>query len=470
MAKRVLLVCPHSALEVFKESKISLVVPHIPYVSLASLAGMALKHGHSVQILDLSISSDPFFDLLDKLKKYKPDTVGVTFTTSLFQEAKEVAKRVKEFDQNIKIIAGGAHPSIFPEEVVEKCNFDIVVYGEGEITLAEVLNDRPLNEIDGIAYRSQSGEVIKNNPRALIENLDDLPYPALYLYQAKNYHTAKVNAKKSPVAAIETSRGCPYSCIFCSKHIFTNRLRKKSPQRVADEIEMVLDLGYREIHIWDDCFSADLNHAKAVCDEIIRRGLKFPWNIYNGIRVDRVDEELLNKLKAAGCYRISFGIESGDQNILDKVKKGITLEQAKEAVKMAKDAGIETLGFFMIGLPGETPESIKRTMEFVKELDVDLPKVGIATPLPGTPFFDEWKSRGLIHSFNWADYVMHSETRIASYPNFKDEEIFKYYNQFYRQLYLRPKFILKRLWRGIKTGEIFFDIYYFLKVFLKFKW
>lgn len=470
MQKRVLLICPHSALQVFGESKISVAIPHIPYVSLASLAGTLLSNNHTVQILDLSVSDDPFNELFRKLESFQPDFVGVTFTSGLSDEARRLAKYTKAYNNKIITIAGGAHPSVFPNEVVEKYSFDFAVFGEGENTLLDIISGLDPSTINGIAYRDSDNQVIVNEPRKLIENLDDLAFPAFHLYNIKQYHSPRITTKKSPTIAIETSRGCPFGCIYCSKHIFQRKIRFKSAKRVVDEMEMVLNLGYKEIHIWDDCFSAVLDHPKQICDEILRRKLKVCWNVYNGIRVDRVDEELLRKLKVAGCYRVSFGIESGDQEILDRVGKGIKLDQIKEAARLAKKVNIETLGFFMIGLPGETKETIQKTIDLAKEIDLDLPKAGIATPLPGTPFFNEWKEKGLIRSFNWSEYVLHSTKRVAGHPNLSDKEILDMYDSFYRQLYLRPKFIWRRFWQGIKTGDIFFDIYYFFKVFLNFKW
>ncbi|MFA4872169.1 MAG: radical SAM protein, partial [Patescibacteria group bacterium] len=334
MKKNVLLICPHSAIEVFKESKISVVIPHIPYISLASLAAALLKDGHRVKILDLSVSADPYADLNKTLEIFPPDFAGITFTIGLYQEAMAIAKRIKDYDKNIKVVAGGAHPSIFPLEIAGEPSFDLAVYGEGENTLSEIVAGHNPAEIKGLAYKKEDGRVVINEQRELIKDLDLLPYPAYYLYDPKKYHSPRVTSRKNPVAAIETSRGCPYNCIFCSKQVFQRVIRFKTPPRVVDEMEILLNLGYREIHIWDDCFSADLNHAKGVCDEIIKRDLRVCWNIYNGIRVDRVDEELLVKLKKAGCYRVSFGVESGDQGVLDRAKKGITIDQIKSAFKL----------------------------------------------------------------------------------------------------------------------------------------
>ncbi len=341
MKERVLLICPNAAIEIFKESKISVAIPHIPYISLASLAAVLLAEGYSAQILDLSVSREPLKDLRQSLKNFQPDFVGITFTTGLLKNAIDLANQVKSFNNSIKTIAGGVHTSIFPAEMVEKYNFDFAVFGEGEITLLELVSGKDLKTIDGLAYRDDQNKVAVNKRRELIIDLDSLPYPAFYLYNSKNYHCPRITAKKSPAAAIETSRGCWGNCIFCDKNVFQRRVRMKSAKRVVDEMEMVLNLGYKEIHIWDDCFSSSLEHPKRICDEILRRGLKVCWNVYNGMRVDRVDEELLTKLKAAGCYRVSFGVESGDQEILNRVRKGTTLEQIRNAVKLAKAVGIE---------------------------------------------------------------------------------------------------------------------------------
>jgi anaerobic magnesium-protoporphyrin IX monomethyl ester cyclase len=213
----------------------------------------------------------------------------------------------------------------------------------------------------------------------------------------------------------------------------------------------------------------DLSRVKAICDEIIRRDLRVNWSVYNGIRVDRIDRELLEKLKASGCYRVNIGIESGNQGILDGIHKGITLEQARLVSRVSKKVGIETIGFYMIGLPGETEETIKQTIDLAVDLDLDLSKVSIAIPLPGTRLFEEWAAEGRIKTFDWEKYNFHSKT-IYDHPNLDTPTILKYYNLFYRRVYLRPRYLWRRLWRGVKTGDLFFDAYYFLKILFKFGW
>jgi len=467
--KRILFVCPHPIYEAFSKSKISVAIARTPYLSLAALAAWLMKHNHSADILDLSISKAPAQTLIEKIRSWQPDYVGVTFTTPLYLEGKMIAKIVRENFPQIKLVAGGVHSTVLPEEVLKTTEFDYVVIGEGEETLLELIQDKNPADILGLAYK-QGGQIRINKLRPLIPDINVLPYPAYYLYNIKNYqYSPRITARKSPVVAIETSRGCPFNCSYCNKKIFGHQFRSKTVERSVDEMEFLIRLGYKEIHVWDDCFSVDLNRAKAICDEIIRRKLKINWSVYNGIRVDRIDRELLEKLKASGCYRVNVGIEAGNQQILNNVDKGITIDQMRNVSKISKEVGIETTGFFMIGLPGETEETIKQTIELARELDFDLSKVNITIPLPGTRLFDQWAAEGRIKTFNWPDYNFHSTT-IYDHPNLDTKTILKYYKLFYRRVYLRPKFLLRRLWRGLKSGDLFFDAYYFLKILLKFGW
>ncbi len=466
--KKVLLVCPASAIEVFAESKIRVAIPLVPYISLASLAGAALADGHQVRILDLSVSRNPADELAQNLTVFRPNFVGVTFTSFLYREAKDIAAATKKNNRAVVTIAGGVHSSVLPRETLEDSEFDMAVYGEGELTLKEIINGVPREEIAGLAFK-QGSKIVVNRPRALMDDLDRLPFPAWHLYDLGRYRVPRINARRNPVGAIETSRGCPFQCIFCNKSVFGSRFRVKSPPRVVDEMAAMLRAGFREIHIWEDGFATNPDHAKAVCDEIVRRGLKFPWNVYNGIRIGRLDEELFRKLKQAGCYRVSLGIESGSQEILDRVNKGITLDQVRNTVSLARSAGVETLSFFLVGLPGETEETMRRTIDFARELGCDLNKVGIATPIPGTPMFEEYERKGLIETRDWARYSFHSREGVARHENLDYKTIRKYYDLFYKELYLSPSFIWKRFRRGLKTGDIFYDLASFLKT-LKYRW
>ena len=463
MPKKVLFIYPTGSMEVYSRSKISVAISSIPYISLASLAGAVLRAGHEARILDLAVSSDHKKDVQEALASFQPNFVGISFTSALSREAGELAKKVKEFNPKITVIGGGVHTTTLPEETLKNYVFDMVAIGEGEETLVEIIKGKNLKDILGIAYKD--GSEIRVNPRRpLLANLDDLPMPAWHLYDLTKYHTPRISATRNPVGPIETSRGCPFNCCFCNKTVFDKFFRAKSPQRVVDEMERLLKAGFKEIQIWEDGFSTDLERAKAICRLIIQRGLRFPWNIHNGIRVDRLDEELLRLLKKAGCYRTSIGVESGNPKVLAGLGKNITMDKVRQAVKIIKKVGIECLGFFLVGLPGDTEETMQETINFAKELDLDLAKVGILMPLPGTPVFADWDAKGLIVSKDWSKYIFHAdESPVYRHPNLSYNTIRRYYDKFYRELYLSPRFIWKRFWRGLRTGDIFWDAYYFLK-------
>lgn len=434
-----------------------------PVLSLAMVAAPLIEDGHDVRIADLDLEADPYPSLVQTLKEFRPDYVGVTGTTPMAAEMGRIAAMAKEHCPNAVTVAGGVHVTTFPKEMLESSPFDLVVIGEGDFTLRDVLRSARPDDVPGIGFR-RGGEVVLTPPRPLLDDLDELPMPAWQLYDITRYKTSKLVERESPTGLLETSRGCVFTCTYCNKNIFGRKFRTKSPERVVDEIERMLKLGFREIHIEDDGFSTNLKKAKAVCDEITRRGLKFPWTLINGIRVNRTDEELVRKLKAAGCYQVAFGIESGNQKILDRCQKGITLDQVRKAIAMTKKAGIETFGFFMLGLPDETEETMQDTIDFAVELDLHIAKFAITIPLPGTPLFEEYDREGLILTKDWSKYLFH-ETANAVYrhPNLSSETIVRYYKKAYRQFYFRPQYIARRVWRGITTGQILYDMGYFLK-------
>lgn len=461
---RVLLVNPPYSQATYEQVDRKAGLLQNPVLGLAMVAAPLLDDGHDVRIADVELEDDPHECLVQTLKDFQPDYVGVTGTTPMAAEMGRIAEMAKEICPDAVTVAGGVHATTFPREMLERTVFDIAVIGEGDFTLRDILRGGDLGEVAGIAFR-KSGEIVTTEARPLLDDLDQLPMPAWQLYDIQRYvHTSKLVERESPTGLLETSRGCVFKCVYCNKNIFGRKFRKKSPKRVVDEIKLMLELGFREIHIEDDGFSTDLKNAKAICDEIVRRGLKFPWTLINGIRVDRTDEELVGKLKEAGCYQVAFGVESGNQDILDRIQKGITKEQVRAAVAMAHRVGIETFAFFMFGLPGDTEETMQDTIDFACELPLDIAKFAITIPLPGTAMFDEYDQQGLIQTKDWAQYLFHDTSNpVYRHPNLEWETIIAYYKKAYRQFYFRPKLAARRIWRGIKTGHILHDIGYALK-------
>jgi anaerobic magnesium-protoporphyrin IX monomethyl ester cyclase len=290
-----------------------------------------------------------------------------------------------------------------------------------------------LKPIKGLVWR-HDGEIVINPDRPFIRSLDDLPLPRHDLLPLKKHRTPLV---RGPYAFVVTSRGCPGGCRFCIKHVsYGNTVRFRSPEDVLAEIEQLVSLGVRDIHMYADLFTLNRDHVMGICREILSRGLKVRWTCNS--RVDFVDKEMLQAMARAGCWMISWGIESGDAEMLRRMHKGITTDQVEWALRSAKQAGIMNWGYFIIGLPGETEESIRRTIDFAKRLPLDLALFHIAAPHPGTPFFFEVLENGWFRpGTRWEDVDMDRST-VLDYPHLRAEELEKWARRAFREWALRP--------------------------------
>ncbi|MFA6433251.1 MAG: radical SAM protein [Elusimicrobiales bacterium] len=461
--KRILLLAPSYGF-IYKGSMIKPGAMYSPHLGLATIAGALTTDGHSVRIVDLNKQTDE--TLLSELKDFKPHYAGLSFTTILAEESFRLARLVKNADGGVLLIAGGVHPTSMPLDVLESSVFDLVCQGEGDESVVEIVRGTPLEEIPGIAFK-RGGKCHVAPRRQLIRDLDSLAYPAWELFDLSRYHTTELLTKANPAGWIETSRGCPYGCVYCNKNVFGKSFRKKSAARVVAEMSRMLDLGFKEIHIADDCFTVDLDRAKEICREILRKNLRFPWATVTGIRADRVDQELLTLMKQAGCYRVFYGIETGSAEILKLINKGETLGEIRQAVTMAKKAGLEVYGFFMLALPGDTEKTMQETIEFARELDLDMAKAAITIPLPSTPYFEELDRAGRIKKKEWSKYNLYFPARdLYTHPNLDWAVVEKYQRKFYRGFYFRPGFIFKRFLSSLRGGRLLND----LRSFLQIKW
>jgi radical SAM superfamily enzyme YgiQ (UPF0313 family) len=450
--------------KIFEKTPLKGVAPSIPPLGLACIGGSLLENGNEVKLFDFNVHGIEEFKKI--LINFTPDIVGITFVTPLIKEARKISELVKKINKKILVIGGGAHCSSFPESSIKEASLDIGVIGEGDFTINEIVSGKDLTQIKGIAYKKRD-EIITNERENFIKDLDSLPLPAYSLYEKEKYKLPRAIAKKNPVTWVETTRGCVFGCTYCNKSCFGKTFRVKSPERVVEEFARVKKMGFREIHTIDDSFTTNIKRAKEICDLLIESRVNICWSTVTGIRVDRVDFELLDKMRQAGCYRVYFGIESGNQKILNNIKKGITLEQVIKAVEAAKKAKLEVAGFFMLGLPGDTVETMQDTIKFAKSLGLDLVKASITIPFPATEMFNELNEKGLIKTHDWEKFKFYSTpSTIYDHQNLSWATIEKYYSKFYRELYLSPQFIFKRIKSSI-VNKTFIDD---LKIFIQMKW
>ena len=428
-------------------------------LGLLQLASALEQAGHTVKIADMGAYRLSDADLISIIQKENPKYVGITATTSVIKKAIALARLVKQIDASIKVIIGGAHATYLPEEVISDEAVDFLVLGEGELTLCELidcLSKEPdkIGQVKGICYKNDD-QVIFTEKRELIKDLDTLPFSAWHLIDLGLYYHPLCRSRR--FATIVTSRGCPSRCTFCSRGVFLNHYRARSAKSVLAEIEMlVLRFAVKEIHFIDDNFSLGRRHVEEICQGIIAKGWKIKWAAPNGVRADTIDEDLLKLMKQSGCYSLSFGVESGNQKTLDYIKKGITVNNIREAFRLCHKYGIETVAFIIIGLPNEDKKDINQTLRFLKEIKADIVDAHILIPLPGTELYRELDSKGYIIEKDWDKYVFNG------FPVYKTDhlsplEIDDEFRRIRLQYHLRPSYILSRLaqirsWREVRNN------------------
>jgi anaerobic magnesium-protoporphyrin IX monomethyl ester cyclase len=387
-------------------------------LSIAGLAGQCRQYGRHVELLDLNVVQDWQGAYEQALARVRPDVVGITFATPLVGIASELGKIAQAYDSYV--IGGGPHASAMPRQCITAGGFDAIAMGEGDNPFEHLLTTQEVNGCPGwVTSRTLIPQAAEPYP-----DLDALPFAAVDLFDPNDYLYPERACRANPVCLVETSRGCYARCTFCNKNIFGWKIRKKSASRVVDEMEFILESGYREIHIADDLFTAHYQHARQVCAEIQQRGLEFPWVPRSGLRVDRVKPDLLEAMRDAGCYHIPFGIESGVQETLNSINKGITIEQIEKAVEMVQLAEMETTGYFMVGIPGESTAAMQKTLDFAVGLDLDFVKIGICVPLPGTPMFTMAKEQGLLRTEDWNLYTYSTPPwELCTAPEMSEESL-----------------------------------------------
>ena len=439
---RVLLVNPKSRLPIDTRTS--------PSLGLAYLAAVSEGRGDQVLIHDGDVERRP---VEAAARDFRPDLVGITANTTQMMAAWEEAAAIKRVVGDAPIVLGGPHPTVLPHESAGRPEIDVVVRGEGEATWLELSERVAAGQswagVAGVTY-ARDGSIVDEPDRPTLD-LSTLPWPAYHLFKMDRYTNLQpvMDHIEGYSFPIMTSRGCPYRCSYCSQ-IMERRWRMRSPEDVVDEWEwLVRDLGAAEIGVLDDSFNINRQRVLDICDLLIARGLNHvPWIMINGIRANLVDEELMRRMRAAGCVRTAFGVESGNQRILDTIiHKQLTLDQIRRAFAAAKAAGVETIGFFIIGMPGETEETMDDTIRFACELDPLVANFSIATPFPGTEMYDLVRQRGRILAEDWDDFVFFEGKARFELPDLPAELVERKWKEAYRRFYLRPRRIIRTLTR-----------------------
>lgn len=413
----------------------------LPHIGLGYLAAVLAKN-HDVCIKDCVAERVGFDKFREFVSRNRFDLVGITSTTYEISNAHKIAEIAKAEIPSTVVVVGGPHSTALPEQTLKEFQyFDIAVAGEGEKTVEEIACNieakKPLSGIRGIAYRD-NGKIKVNDKREFINNLDDLPIPLWEKFPLEKYHgyLGLIKKKELPILS---GRGCPNQCVFCQR-ASGSKPRLRSVKSVVDEIEYDIKCGARSLAFCDETFTLFKERTKEICEEIIRRGLnkKISWHCET--RVDRIDKETLMKMKEAGCEMVAFGVESGNDFILQKAKKGISTAQIRRAFIFAKEVGLKTYMFLIFGLPYETEKTVKDTINLMMEVDPDYVTIGILVPFPGTEVFEmASKGEGFIKilSNNWNDYGKQIGKSLEL-ETITSKRLRELQSQAYSKFYLRP--------------------------------
>lgn len=418
-----------------------------PPQGLCNLAAVTRENDFKTYIVDSAALGLSYDETVKEVLTHSPDYVGITAVTISIYNAAKVAKMLKSVDRDIPVIIGGPHVTAVPEETLERFpEFDIGVVGEGEVTLMELLKGieegKELRGIDGLVTRDK-GSIKVTQSRELIKDLDALPLPAWDLLPdlRKYYRPPAFSFNKLPSTSLITSRGCPGQCTFCDRSVFGNKVRAYSAEYVIDMItHLVENYGIRDIIVDDDNFMLFKPRMRDICNKLIENDFDLTWSCNS--RVDIVDPDILSLARKAGCWQIAYGIESGSQEILNLIKKKITLSKIKTTLKWTKKAGIKTKGFFMIGHPTETKETIRATIDFAKSADLDDFQMSMFTPFPKTEIYRNAEKYGKLDR-NWKQ--MNGWYPVFIPNDLTKEELIRYSKAAIREFYLRPKIIISYL-------------------------
>ncbi|MEI7437603.1 MAG: radical SAM protein [bacterium] len=449
---KILLLHPYGSNWLSGMKDISTVFNLMPPLGMMSVAAVLERAGIDVEIIDCYATPKPFAELVEEIVRRAPDCLGVSTTTSSFNEGYRIVAAVKEKAPDIFTLFGGAHACTIGASLLDSFPaIDCLAIGEGENTMLQLAQAgfKGIGQVPGVAYRDGTGAAVSSAPRELIKNLDDLPFPAYHKLPQfpRRYNLPLFSYPAAPNTSIISSRGCPYSCSYCDRSVFSLGFRFNSPDYIVEHISMLnRDFGIRHVFFYDDLFTFDRKRVAEFCEIKARKGLKITYNCI--ARLEHVDPELLILLKRSGCWQVNFGIESGDPEILKRHRKFFELDEVGRKLRMVRAAGIRVKGLFMVGLPGENETAIRRTIDYALSLPLDEINVTKFTPFPGAPIYRTIREQGefdenwdLMNCMNFV-FVPHGMTR---------PELEELYNEFIRSFYHRTRIQIgyaKMFWKS----------------------
>lgn len=453
---------PLSVKERYGNRKIGKSGGHLPPLGIASICAYLKERQYAVGLIDGLALNMTDEDVCAYIMKHAPKAVGLSALTSTCHRTISLATAIRERFPDILVMLGGQHATIMGKDIFRETScFDLIVSGEGEITVWELMElykdigcnreklfSSPwLSNICGVLFR-RNGAVVETQARSPMTDIDALPFPAREFLPMEKYIPLPNQYKRLPVVHMVTTRGCPYPCSFCSASaVFGKKVRRMSVDRVVAEIRHIMErYGAREISFWDDTMTINKNWMMEFCNKIISERIDITWTCYG--HVNTVTKDMLLQMKKAGCFNIFYGYESGDQGLLDMIAKGTTLNRIRQVNQWTKAAGIEMRGSFMLGLPGETPELARKTIDFAIELEPDYAQFSLTTPYPGTALWNQAKRFGSLTT-DFSEY--HGWSAVFVPDGYKDrQELLSMEKEAMKRFYFRPRYILNQL-RKIKN-------------------
>lgn len=426
-----------------------------PPLGILYIAAVLEKAGIEVSALDQTSKNSSAESVADWVMKEDPDILGIStiLTSSLI--APEIAQKVKERNPNITIVFGNHHATNNAERILSKYpSVDIIVRGEGEQTSLQLVDclksNGSLKDVSGITFR-HNNEIISNPEKPLTKDIDSLPFPDRDLLDTE-YHNTVVGIVVAPkkFTTILSSRGCAFRCCFCSCTSMAHNLwRPRAVDNIIEEMHLLESQGYRQLMFVDDNFTLDQKRVIELCQRMQKEKINMEW-ICEG-RVDQSSDALFREMVKAGCRMIYFGIESANQKVLDYFGKGTTPDQSRNATKLARETGIDVIvGSFIIGSPGESREEVQNTLEFTRQIKIDIPQINLLQANPGTRLWEELKSKGLLDETKyWESGVLISDVCPDAVPT---HELLQMINEYYPNYIYNPKFIFKQILRTVKSS------------------